>query len=87
MPVDVGARVLSNTPLSPGYNVLALEAPEIGAITSPGQFVMVRGAEWGDAPLLPRPMSYLTAGTTPSILIKVAGEGTIQGTGERLRRR
>jgi hypothetical protein len=34
---------------------------------------MMRGAEWGDAPLLPRPMSYLTAGTTPSVLIKVFG--------------
>jgi dihydroorotate dehydrogenase electron transfer subunit len=47
-----------------------------GVNAKAGQFVMVRGAEWGDAPLLPRPMSYLTAGTTPSILIKVFGEGT-----------
>jgi dihydroorotate dehydrogenase electron transfer subunit len=39
---------------------------------------MVRGMEWGDAPLLPRPMSYLTGGRTPSILIKVFGEGTIR---------
>ena len=56
MPVDVAARVLSNTPLSPGYNVLALEAPEIGAITSPGQFVMVKPAQ-GQDPMLRRPFS------------------------------
>jgi len=48
--------VLSNTPLSPGYNVLALEAPEIGAITSPGQFVMVKPAQ-GQDPMLRRPFS------------------------------
>jgi dihydroorotate dehydrogenase electron transfer subunit len=37
---------------------------------------MVRSATWGEAPLLPRPMSLLTAGERPSILIKVVGEGT-----------
>jgi dihydroorotate dehydrogenase electron transfer subunit len=37
---------------------------------------MVRSAAWGQAPLLPRPMSLLTAGDRPSILIKVVGEGT-----------
>jgi dihydroorotate dehydrogenase electron transfer subunit len=41
-----------------------------------GQFGMVRSAAWGHAPLLPRPMSLLTAGDRPSILIKVVGEGT-----------
>jgi len=59
------------------YHVLTFDDPE-GSIALPGQFVMVRGAEWGDAPLLPRPMSYLTAGTTPSVLIKVLGEGTLR---------
>jgi dihydroorotate dehydrogenase electron transfer subunit len=59
------------------YHVLTFDDPE-GSVAEPGQFVMVRGAEWGDAPLLPRPMSYLTAGTTPSILIKVLGEGTLR---------
>ena len=56
MPVDVAARVLSNTPLSPGYNVLALEAPEIGAVTLPGQFVMVKPSP-GQDPMLRRPFS------------------------------
>lgn len=59
------------------YHVLTFDHPE-GTNALPGQFTMVRGAEWGDAPLLPRPMSYLTAGTTPSILIKVIGEGTLR---------
>jgi dihydroorotate dehydrogenase electron transfer subunit len=59
------------------YHVLTFEDPE-GSAAAPGQFTMVRGAEWGDAPLLPRPMSYLTAGHTPSILIKVIGEGTLR---------
>jgi dihydroorotate dehydrogenase electron transfer subunit len=59
------------------YHVLTFEDPE-GTAAVPGQFTMVRGAEWGDAPLLPRPMSYLSAGHTPSILIKVIGEGTLR---------
>jgi dihydroorotate dehydrogenase electron transfer subunit len=59
------------------YHVLTFDDPE-GSLAEAGQFVMVRGAEWGDAPLLPRPMSYLTAGTTPSVLIKVIGEGTLR---------
>ncbi len=59
------------------YHVLTFDDPE-GSAAQPGQFTMVRGAEWGDAPLLPRPMSYLTAGNTPSILIKVIGEGTLR---------
>jgi dihydroorotate dehydrogenase electron transfer subunit len=59
------------------YHVLTFDHPE-GTAALPGQFTMVRGAEWGEAPLLARPMSYLTAGTTPSILIKVIGEGTLR---------
>jgi dihydroorotate dehydrogenase electron transfer subunit len=43
---------------------------------APGQFAMVRSETWGAAPLLPRPMSLLTGGHRPSILIKVVGEGT-----------
>ncbi|MEZ4310227.1 MAG: hypothetical protein R3F14_19470 [Polyangiaceae bacterium] len=57
------------------YHVLTFEsetAIEVGA----GQFAMVRSEAWGAAPLLPRPMSLLTGGHRPSILIKVVGEGT-----------
>lgn len=57
------------------YHVLTFDARE-PLEAHPGQFAMIRSAMWGDAPLLPRPMSLLTAGEKPSILIKVVGEGT-----------
>ncbi len=57
------------------YHVLTFATPEpIAAL--PGQFAMIRSATWGSDPLLPRPMSLLTAGERPSILIKVVGQGT-----------
>jgi dihydroorotate dehydrogenase electron transfer subunit len=57
------------------YHVLTFDVPA-GLDARPGQFVMIRGATWGSAPLLPRPMSLLSAGTEPSILIRVVGDGT-----------
>lgn len=69
------APLLRRESIGDAYHVLTFDVgKDQGAL--PGQFLMVRGAEWGDAPLLPRPMSYLTGGATPSILIKVVGEGT-----------
>ena len=56
MPLDVEARVIQNTRLSPDYNVITLAAPEIAAATKPGQFVMVRPGHGSD-PLLRRPFS------------------------------
>ena len=56
MPLDVEARVIQNTRLSPDYNVITLAAPEIAAATRPGQFVMVRSSHGSD-PLLRRPFS------------------------------
>lgn len=56
MPVDIRARVLGNTRLSPDYNVLALAAPAIAATCQPGQFVMVKPGR-GTDPLLRRPFS------------------------------
>lgn len=56
MPVDISARVLSNLRLSPDYNVLAMEAPEIGGASVAGQFVMVKPSRGLD-PLLRRPFS------------------------------
>jgi NAD(P)H-flavin reductase len=38
---DVAAEVTANTRLSPDYNVIALEAPDIARAATPGQFVMV----------------------------------------------
>jgi dihydroorotate dehydrogenase electron transfer subunit len=56
MPIDVGARVIANRPLSSDYNVLALEAPAIAAAAAPGQFVMLKPGTGFD-PLLRRPFS------------------------------
>lgn len=56
MILDVAARVLANTRLSPDYNVVALSAPEIAASAAPGQFVMVK-PQAGLDPLLRRPFS------------------------------
>ena len=53
---DVAATVLANTPLSPDYNVIALDAPAIAAAATPGQFVMVK-PQPGLDPLLRRPFS------------------------------
>jgi dihydroorotate dehydrogenase electron transfer subunit len=83
MPFDVDARVLWNRRLSPDYNVLALEAPEIAAATEPGQFVMVKPGHDAD-PLLRRPFSVFeilrTGGaiTGLSILSKRIGTTTQQ---------
>jgi dihydroorotate dehydrogenase electron transfer subunit len=56
MPVDIDARVLSNTRLSSDYNVVRLAAPEIARQSKPGQFVMVRPGRNGE-PFLRRPFS------------------------------
>ncbi|MBN4050419.1 hypothetical protein JYT28_01585 [Desulfobulbus sp. AH-315-M07] len=58
-----------------GYHVLWF-APEQPIDVRAGHFTMIRSVSWGLAPLLPRPMSLLTGGSEPSILIKVVGEGT-----------
>lgn len=83
-PVDIHASVLSNVPLSADYNVLTLEAPEVGAITEPGQFVMLKPGH-GHDPLLRRPFSVFEVirddlGTVRaiSILNKRAGVTTGQ---------
>jgi dihydroorotate dehydrogenase electron transfer subunit len=56
MHVDVHAAVLSNTPLSDDYSVIALHAPEIASRAEPGQFVMIKPSAGVD-PLLRRPFS------------------------------
>ncbi len=81
-PVDVDATVVANRRLSRDYNVLTLAAPEVGARTAAGQFVMVRPAGMTET-LLRRPFSVFevvrdTAGTPTaiSILNKRAGRTT-----------
>jgi dihydroorotate dehydrogenase electron transfer subunit len=56
MPVDVPAVVLANTRLSPDYNVLSLDAPDVARDAAPGQFVMIKTSPGLD-PLLRRPFS------------------------------
>jgi dihydroorotate dehydrogenase electron transfer subunit len=56
MLLDVAAEVMANTRLSPDYNVLALNAPDIARVAAPGQFVMVQ-TQPGLDPLLRRPFS------------------------------
>lgn len=74
---QIVAPLLRRESIREAYHVLTFDVPD-GMPALAGQFAMVRGVEWGDAPLLPRPMSYLSAGTRPSILIKVVGEGTLR---------
>jgi dihydroorotate dehydrogenase electron transfer subunit len=68
-------RLHQRDSIGTAYHVLTFETDAPLAARA-GQFAMVRSATWGRAPLLPRPMSLLTAGDRPSILIKVVGEGT-----------
>ena len=81
MPVDVSAEVMSNLRLSEDYNVLTMAAPEIGAQTRPGQFVMVKAAPMIDS-ILRRPFSVFEVlrengrVTGISILNKRAGRNT-----------
>ncbi|HET7617351.1 MAG TPA: dihydroorotate dehydrogenase electron transfer subunit [Vicinamibacterales bacterium] len=82
MPVDIDAAVIRNTRLSADYNVLALDAPAVGARARPGQFVMVKTTRGLD-PLLRRPFSIFevlrdAAGTPTGITLlnKRVGTGT-----------
>ena len=80
-PVDVLARVISNNRLSSDYNVLTFAAPEVGAHTAPGQFVMVKPEGSSDS-LLRRPFSVFEVVRDSdrvvaiSILNKRAGRNT-----------
>ena len=82
MPLDIDAEVMTNTRLSHDYSIVALAAPEIGALAQPGQFVMVKPSR-GTDPLLRRPFSIFEVlrddrGTPTgiSILNKRVGVGT-----------
>jgi dihydroorotate dehydrogenase electron transfer subunit len=68
------AHVAEVRGMGAGYAIVVLDDPAAPP-ARPGQFVMVHGA-WGNAPLLPRPMSILAAGPRLELLVKVVGEGT-----------
>lgn len=57
------------------YHLLTFDSPH-DLSAEPGQFAMVRSQRWGQSPLLSRPMSLMSGGLHPSMLIKVVGEGT-----------
>ncbi|MEM8854515.1 MAG: hypothetical protein AAGD34_12505 [Pseudomonadota bacterium] len=58
-----------------GLVLLELEAPPQFQTAKAGQFVML-ASERADMPLLPRPFSILSVGTTLSLGFAVVGEGT-----------
>ncbi len=62
--------------LEPGGNLVFLKIKTAAPVAAPGQFAMLRGL-WGDAPLLPRAISYADAGPGWALfLFRVQGEGT-----------
>lgn len=70
-------HLLRRETIGNAYHVLTFEDAHAGVDSAqPGQFTMIRSPEWGQAPLLSRPMSYLSGGSTPSLLVKVCGEGS-----------
>ena len=69
----------ANIALAPGSFVLRFAGCEFLAGTLPGQFVMLRGADWGTDPLLPRAFSLLDVrpqGGEVDILIKASGKAS-----------
>ncbi len=74
-PAQVLAPLWRRDSIGDSHHVLTFDF-ETPLHAEAGQFAMVRGAEWGESPFLPRPMSLLTAGRRPSILVKVVGEGS-----------
>lgn len=64
-------------PLGPGTFVLRFAGCEFLQATLPGQFVMLRGADWGTDPLLPRAFSLLDVrGDQVDVLIKASGKAS-----------
>ncbi|MBU1243482.1 dihydroorotate dehydrogenase electron transfer subunit [Myxococcota bacterium] len=60
----------------PGGDLVFLKIETSAPVAAPGQFAMLRGP-WGDAPLLPRAISYCDAGPGWALfLFRVQGEGT-----------
>ncbi len=71
----VKTHLLRRESIGNAYHVLTFDA-ESDLNPSPGQFTMIRSPEWGQAPLLSRPMSFLSGAPMPSLLVKVCGEGS-----------
>lgn len=70
------ARILSQTPLGAGFNMLDLEAPLTAETARPGQFIHVQIPNLHGS-VLRRPFSLFAAhGATLRVLYKAVGEGT-----------
>ena len=94
MVIDVAAEVVSNTRLSPDYNVIGLSGAGDRGRAQPGQFVMVR-PRTGLDPLLRRPFSIFEIlrdergrAVRPEPAEQAVGAGTSQlyraGPGDRV---
>ena len=59
----------------PGYSLIAFRAatPIDG---DPGQFVMIRGGDFGADPILPRAFSMVSSGEEGTVLVKAVGKAT-----------
>ncbi len=71
----VEARIVSNTELLPGHNLLCIEEPYIATVAKPGQFLTIR---CGNGLILRRPFSIhrTVDGKLVSVFFKVVGKGT-----------
>jgi dihydroorotate dehydrogenase electron transfer subunit len=72
------ATLAENLVLSGDSFVLRFEGCDFLARARPGQFVMLRGEDWGSDPILPRAFSLLevTPGGRAEILAKAAGKAS-----------
>ena len=66
-------ELAANLPLGGGNYLLRFEGCQFLSGARPGQFVMLRGEEWGSDPLLPRAFSLLSVtpdGRTPATTVE-----------------
>jgi len=79
-PVSGWYPVIAHAPAAERYMSLTLDAPDIAALTLPGQFLMLTAARRGErTPALPRPMAVYSANAESglvTVLYGVVGEGT-----------
>lgn len=58
-----------------GYTLLVFQA-DTPIAGEPGQFVMIRGADFGADPILPRAFSLVSSGSHGAVLVKAVGKAT-----------
>ncbi len=77
-PHSFEATLVENRPLGGHSFLLELDGCAALADARPGQFVMLRGVDWGTDPLLPRAFSLLAVrpGGKAALLVKAVGKAT-----------